>query len=243
MQTFINNLGAVVRHESLNGRPYLVAPAVLLTEGVHVGSIGALFYPASELAKTPQVWNHKPITIGHPATAIDQYELQARQVGIVMNTTFRDGKLIAEAWLERDRLGLVDARVLNAIDARQMLEVSTGLFTDNEQTEGTFNGKSYSAIARNYRPDHLAILPDIVGACSVRDGCGLLRNQGDPMSEPLQLPRLWGENPKPANVHGPLPLPTMNFRDCGCPDKANCGCSQPAVNNDNDGPLQLPRLW
>lgn len=56
-----------------------------------------------------------------------------------------------------------------------MVELSTGLFTDNEVEAGTWNGEDFVAIARNYRPDHLAILPDKVGACSIKDGAGLLR--------------------------------------------------------------------
>ena len=55
------------------------------------------------------------------------------------------------------------------------MEVSTGLFTENVQANGVFGGKAYHAIATNYRPDHLAILPDQIGACSIEDGAGLLR--------------------------------------------------------------------
>jgi hypothetical protein len=36
-----------------------------------------------------------------------------------------------------------------------------------------FNGVKYEGIARNLRPDHLAILPDDKGACSLEDGCGV----------------------------------------------------------------------
>ena len=38
-----------------------------------------------------------------------------------------------------------------------------------------WNGEEYSEVLRNYRPDHLAILPDLVGACSLDDGAGFLR--------------------------------------------------------------------
>ena len=92
-----------------------------------------------------------------------------------MNTRFEDNKLKADAWLEESRLKAVDKRILTAINENKMMEVSTGLFTDNESMAGEFNGKPYEAIARNYRPDHLAILPDLKGACSIEDGAGLLR--------------------------------------------------------------------
>ena len=65
----------------------------------------------------------------------------------------------------------IHQRILN----NEIIEVSTGLFVDQKPRPGTFNGKSYDAVATNHRPDHLAILPDEEGACSVRDGAGLLQ--------------------------------------------------------------------
>lgn len=177
-----------IRFEKLEGRDYMVMPMVMLTEGVHAGSNGPLLYPSAELAKTPAVWNHKPIVVYHPTengqaiSACEPAVISRRKVGIIMNTKYippsrgNVGKLRAEAWLETNRLKAVDDRVLDAINKGSMVEVSTGLFTDNEQTEGTWNKEHYDCIARNYRPDHLAILPDEVGACSVKDGAGLLRN-------------------------------------------------------------------
>jgi hypothetical protein len=58
-----------------------------------------------------------------------------------------------------------------------MMELSTGLYVDAELTPGDWKGEEYVAIARNLRSDHLAILPDKIGACSVADGAGLLRNE------------------------------------------------------------------
>jgi hypothetical protein len=56
------------------------------------------------------------------------------------------------------------------------MELSTGLFVDLENEQGKWKDKEYCAIARNIRPDHLALLPDKKGACSVEDGAGFLRN-------------------------------------------------------------------
>jgi hypothetical protein len=183
------NVGGIkTRNELLEGRNYLVVPMVMLTEGVHTGSNGALYYPRSELAKTPMIWNHKPIVVYHPmmngqaVSACEPTIISARKVGLIMNTAYesgrgsKPGRLKAEAWLELDRLKSVDSRVLNAIQKGQMVEVSTGLFTDNEQVDGRWGKEPYVAIARNYRADHLAILPDEKGACSIADGAGLMRN-------------------------------------------------------------------
>jgi hypothetical protein len=53
------------------------------------------------------------------------------------------------------------------------------LFTDNETAPpgASHLGRPYNFVARNYRPDHLAILPDQRGACSIEDGCGLNTNR------------------------------------------------------------------
>lgn len=171
----------MTRMERLHGRDWIVAPMVMLTSGVHDGSNGPLYYPLEELEKTPSVWNMKPIVVYHPdnngaaTTATDPVELERRQVGMVMHAECGDGKLRAEAWLERDRLDLVDPRILESIDRGQMVEVSTGLHTDNMFEPGRHEGQEYQHVARNYRPDHLAILPDKIGACSIKGGCGLLQ--------------------------------------------------------------------
>lgn len=181
LQQFTFNLkGAEVRHDTMEGREYLVVPMVMMTEGVHNGSNGPLYYPADELNKTPQVWNHKPIVVYHPeingqgVSACDPQILTSQKVGVIMNTVW-DGKLKAEAWIDKERVDLVDDRISAAIENKQMMEVSTGLFTDNEIVSGEWNGEEYDYIARNYRPDHLALLPDKIGACSIADGAGFLR--------------------------------------------------------------------
>jgi hypothetical protein len=180
IERVVTNRIGVVRQETMQGEQYLVAPMVMLTEGVHNGSNGPLFYPGDELAKEPDAWNHVPIVVYHPekdgqgVSARQPEVLNERAVGIVLNSRY-DGKLRSEAWLSMKRLAAVDVRVLQAVQNNQLMEVSTGVFTSNEAKPGEWNGEAYSAIARNYRPDHLAILPDQKGACSIADGAGLLQ--------------------------------------------------------------------
>lgn len=182
-----------MRFDTLEGRQYMVVPMVMLTEGVHAGSSGPLFYPGSELGKTPAVWNHKPIVVYHPqingkgVSACDPDILNNRKIGLILNTRHSPPKLHSEAWLDVARTKKIDNRILVALEKGEMIELSTGLFTDNERTEGEFNGKAYTAIARNYRPDHLAILPDQKGACSIQDGAGLLRVNTSSHGETRQL--------------------------------------------------------
>jgi hypothetical protein len=89
-----------------------------------------------------------------------------------------------------NRVAVVDKRVLAAIEERRMLEVSTGRGMADNIDSGVHNGKQYAAIARGIIPDHLAILPDKIGACSIADGAGLLRNEHVEIIEPLHLPCL-----------------------------------------------------
>ena len=181
LQNLVANLDGGIRQDTMEGREYTVAPMVMAVEGVLNGSGGALFYPGEELAKMPVMWNHKPVVVYHPkinglgVSACDPDICTAHKVGIIMNTKYEDGKLKAEAWLEQTRIAAVDPRIGEALENNTMMELSTGLFTDNVQESGNFEGSDYVAIAKNYRPDHLALLPDQKGACSIEDGAGFIR--------------------------------------------------------------------
>lgn len=174
-----NLVGAQKRYETLNGKQRLVVPAVMLVEGVHAGSGGPYFYPKEELGKNPQTCNHRPVVLYHPSmedgSACQPSVLEAQGVGDVYNSAY-DGRLKTEAWLDEDKLRRLDSRVTDAIDAGKMVEVSTGIFHDLDKKEGDWNGEKYIGIVRNIQLDHLAILPDQKGSCSIADGGGLLRN-------------------------------------------------------------------
>lgn len=181
LETLTFNLGTTpIRRETLHGRGYIVAPLAMLTEGVHNGSGGPLLYRESECRKSVPAWNMKPIVVYHPqingagVSACDPDILEKQQVGMVMNVRW-DGKLRAEAWIEEGRATAVDDRVVVALEENRMMEVSTGLFTNNVGEPGEWGGKAYNAEATEHQPDHLALLPDQIGACSIADGAGLLQ--------------------------------------------------------------------
>jgi hypothetical protein len=180
LQEIVANISGGIRKATLQGVEYIVAPVAMLTPGVHEGSQGPLYYPEEEVAKLPAVWNHKPISIFHPKDASGKpisacsiESLEKDNVGVILNSDYKDSKLRAEAWLNEVRLKAISPAVYNSVLKGEVVEVSTGLFTENTNTEGEWNGEKYVAIARNYKPDHLAILPGLKGACSVADGAGL----------------------------------------------------------------------
>lgn len=182
-QYVTTNLKPLIRTDNMEGKEWIVAPAQMITEGVHNGSDGPIFYPAEELAKVTAVWNYKPVVVYHPevngisVSACTPDQLSTRKVGVLMNTKWDEGgnKLSTETWLDPEKIETVDSRVSNAIKNNEMMEVSTGLFMDLERVEGEWNGEPYIGIARNMQPDHLALLPDMKGACSIEDGAGFLR--------------------------------------------------------------------
>lgn len=184
------DLGNVIREEELDGRKYAVVPMIMILEGVHTGSQGAVYYSIDELAKTPKMWNFKPIVIEHPfrgdtATDLEVYKKQS--VGMVMNTHFIDGKLKAEAWIDIEKAQQKCPELLEHINHRLPMEVSTGLFSELVLDEGVWQGEPYKGRIINIRADHLAILPRKQGACSLSDGAGLLINQRNDMLDALNV--------------------------------------------------------
>lgn len=179
-----SNLSASVRRESLGGINYIVANASMLVPGVLNGSQGPLYYPKEEVTKNVEAWNMMPLTLGHPV--INNRHVSARSpevlekfaIGFVFNAKDSNGKLQAEAWFDISRTQALAPLVVAKLNARQSIELSTGLYTDNHPVSNKFyRGRPYDGIARNYRPDHLAVLINAKGACSIEDGCGIAVNK------------------------------------------------------------------
>jgi hypothetical protein len=79
--------------------------------------------------------------------------------------SFDGNKLRGEVWIYKSNESLLS----------RMVEVSTGMFVDVNETVGNWNGENYDAVAVNIRTDHLALLPNDIGACSISDGAGCPR--------------------------------------------------------------------
>lgn len=181
-----NTLSAyTARREVMGGRSYLVAPVTMLVEGIHHGSAGPVFYPSSELQAFPASWDGRPVTLGHPelegqpvsASNLDAIELFS--LGTLYNTRY-DAELRglrSEVWLDVDRARRLAPEVLSAMLAGEPIEVSTGLWFEPHGGEGMWGNEEFETTATGFRPDHLALLPDAVGACSISDGCGLRANK------------------------------------------------------------------
>ena len=169
---------------TLNNREYLTAPAVLIVQGVLNGG----YIDASELHPTD--WNHTPIVINHPLDASGQpmsarapEVLASSGVGYLYHARLGTGQrqghtvtsLQAELWLDVAQVQTVGGEAVQAmtmLEAQTPLELSTGFYSYAEETSGTFYGVPYSEVHHDLRPDHLALLPNGIGACDWQSGCG-----------------------------------------------------------------------
>lgn len=163
-----------VRHTIHEGKDTLVVPVVMIVEGVLNGAL----LTQSEFGKYVESWNGVPVPVLHPEErgqpiSANRPDVIERTIGRIYHARVDNGKLKAEAWIDVDktkRLGFCE--LLEKLESGQMVEVSTGYFSDDRPMQGEYNGKEYMTQHVNIRPDHLALLPGQIGACSVADGCG-----------------------------------------------------------------------
>jgi hypothetical protein len=196
-QILVLNFGVKVtkaRRAIRNGREYLVAPATIIVPQVLEGSKGKLFYPAEECRNSTPDWNGMPLVLFHPLAgdgsnvsahksdgSLDPNVWNNQGLGFIAESSM-NGKLGANAWFDlallrdplrpyREEREQIYHNLTNGIPT----ELSTGLYTDNERAlpGANYKGQAFDYIARNYRPDHLAVLIGQIGACSVNDGCGI----------------------------------------------------------------------
>ncbi len=183
---FVLNRRAKVRYEKLEGVEHTVVPTTMMVEGVHRGSKGDLYYSANQLAKNPSAWDHKPAVVYHPKSSNGQYisactpeVLNTSKAGILLNTRYK-GKQQTDVYLNPKRADEIDPRIMESIRNENPINVSTGMYYDVIGPGGVWNGEEYLAEVGDFTPDHLAILPDQDGACSIADGAGMLVNEDLP---------------------------------------------------------------
>lgn len=176
--TLRGNLSSVnARYEKLDGRNHMVVPVILAKAGVVMnGSLTVL----DEFE--PFAWNGRPVTVGHPEENGEFHTASAPDivpnwvVGQLFNAEVEGDALKAEAWIDIEKAKRVRPGLLGMIAKGEPLDVSTGFFADDEEATGVSDGREYTVISRNWRPDHLALLPDEEGACNWADGCGVRSN-------------------------------------------------------------------
>lgn len=170
--TVINKIGGQISHRKAQGRDYLVAPMVAVVSKV----LNGMYLPPEEIEASILGWPGVPLTHTHPNGSARDPDVTI--LGRAYNPTFEDNALKTEAWfdMELTRLhGEAGEEIIARLEAGETIEVSTGYYAAMEWSDGTFDNEQYFAIQRDLKPDHIAVLPHDIGACSIDDGCGVPR--------------------------------------------------------------------
>jgi len=177
-----------------------VVPAIIIGEAVLLG----MGYEYAELASRQlienfaQRWNDVPVVVYHTWDSAKEIEtITASLVGRIYNPKILYGGIedaelpygkyeseepirllvelhIEEAQLLKQKKG---KETFDRILKGEIIEVSTGYYlTDYLWQRGKFNNKEFGGIQIKADPDHLAILPDRIGAYSIEQGGGLNRS-------------------------------------------------------------------
>lgn len=191
LKYIVNQLESAKR-SVVGGKEYLIAPVIAITEGVYKGE----FVSEDEIRNNPEAWNGRPVVIDHPVdadnmpiSANDPNVLSECQIGYLYNVEAQGKKLKGEVWIDTEMANGVERGedvMLMLENNAGVMEVSTAYFRAFEFTPGYYEGEYYEGISKDIKPDHLAVLLESVGECSVEDGCGLPRankKEEQPMEE------------------------------------------------------------
>lgn len=181
LQLFSNQLNyETFREVEKDGEMWLVVNGVPLIEGV----LNGFLVPFDEFGAFPSDWNDMPIVLNHPSENGGSARVASPDVPVIgrfHNTTVdKDGRrLTGEFWLKKNALLATDQGpdLYEKMKLGLPIEISTGYFSPGVTLDhGKFKGKEYQGIHKGIHPDHIAILTNQIGACSLMDGCGLNRN-------------------------------------------------------------------
>lgn len=174
-----------VRTEMLHGREHIVVPVVALMDTV-IHAVNAATperVPLATLTKAAASWNGRPVVLGHPTrngrqiSANEPGVMSAYGLGTIFNSRVENGKLQMEAWHDVEHTTRIAGQeYVDSIRAAKPHEVSVGAFVVTDGQPGIHpNGKAYKANWIDATGDHLAMLPNSIGACSMAMGCGTHR--------------------------------------------------------------------
>lgn len=166
---------------------HIVVPGVMALAGV----MNRALLPREEIEKSVAAWNGIPLVLRHPMkdgvhVPMATPGASTVKIGYVNNVRLDGLKLRADYCFDSDALTRhpEGGALVTRIKSGQMLEQSTAYKHDFVSNTGVHNGRAYDGIQRNIEPDHVAILPDQLGACSIYDGCGVLQVNASIMAPP-----------------------------------------------------------
>ena len=169
---------AQVRYTTFNRARYLVAPAVPLIAGV----LNQHLVAAEDIAEVLPSWQGLPVPLNHPMNdygdpiSANSPEVLETIVGRFFHPRFESEKLSGEVWLHTERcarFGGDALDMLQRIEAGTKMEISTAFYAKTLARQGLYKGTQYIGQLVQLRPDHVALLPNSIGACSLEHGCGV----------------------------------------------------------------------
>lgn len=167
-----------IRTETFQGREFLVAPVV----PIRAMNLDGGYVPRDHVKKTAKAWNGTPVTLNHPTdengrivSANSPDVAEKTWLGHVFNNTpVDDGEMTkGEIWIDianARELGGEAEQVVDDLQSGNPVSVSTSYFGDRLPA-GNYDGEHRDQVVGNLRPDHLALLPNKEGKCSIEDGC------------------------------------------------------------------------
>lgn len=187
------NKGIVINHKQelsnykvenrvFKNKNYLIVPTIMIVEGV----LNDIYYPKGEMAYSEKDWDACPVVLNHPSDGFTAKRVEVLEqfgLGTLFGTKFEinekgKGILKSNVWFDEDVLKKQTPNLYSRVLNGETIEVSTGLRLNLIYADTEFNGTKFTWLSSNYVPDHLAILPEDIGACSCKDGCGLRLNAG-----------------------------------------------------------------
>ncbi len=180
LQTFKNKSPfGTCRLETKDGRDWIVSSGVPIVEGV----LNGMLAPLDEFGAFVKDWDGVPLVLRHPKQNNGSARVPNPDVPVIgrffgASLDLQGKRLVGEYWFNKAHLLSFDeGRMLHDdLLAGRMIETSTGYYANIDTTPGQYLGLAYTGTQREIHPDHIAILPDEIGACSLRDGCGVNRN-------------------------------------------------------------------
>ena len=177
----INNAVAGAQYSITMEADTIAVPVVMMVEGVHSGSDGAVLHTKEGLTASVAGWDNMPVVIQHPQSPDGTY-ISANSEGVVSVGSITQPKMVGDKLkailvLNKQSLLAQSPQAMEAILNQHPIDVSIGAYTADKQETGEWGGETYQKITEAYTPDHLAILPGAEGACNWADGCGIRVNQ------------------------------------------------------------------
>lgn len=166
-----------IREDSFRGNDYLVAPVTAMK----AMDLDGGYVPREHVRKSVPAWNGTPVTLNHPVTA-DGERVSANSPKVAEKTwlgyffnaeSVNNGeRLDGEVWLDvtyaEDRESV--QQIHENLRDGKAYATSTAYFGD-DLGSGEYDGEFRENAVGNLKPDHLALLTNSDGRCSMDDGC------------------------------------------------------------------------